>query len=734
MVALSTLLPPLPVEAKFAEAIAGPEPAVDYMLSAPSPPGDLDQWLQRASAGDAYAQWVVAQKRLAAGVPYREEALAAFRQSAEAGYAQAELDWGRILIHGLYGVTAEPGTGLRWIERAEQSGNAEAAYELAVAYWSGTAGAVDRTKSLHWLKRSAEKGWARAREGLGLLLRDGVGTPRDASQAVIWLELAANQGRPGAKFALAALLAAGDGVERDDARALHSYRELAKAGYLPAEKMVAAMLAEGRGAETDLAALRTFLEKSALAGYANAAYELGTGLVNGRFGPVEREAGVRWVGQAAAADHPLAQFELAWLGEAPERRVAWLRRSANLGYTPAEFYLGMAYAYGTGITADDRIAIDWYRRAAGKGYMEAQSSLAWRYIQGVSMPQDDAQGIDWARRAADQGNELSMKNLVARLLSRRDKASRSEALVWIKRLAAGGHSHYQNVLGGIYSGRSPEFGTSLQDYEEALRWWQKSAAQGYSSAETNLGDAYLHGWGVAADVRQAIAWYERAVNRGDTNAGRKISDIYLFDGNAASSAGRSQRYQVGLVRGESEQLAQKEPQAHRWQTTTGRMDWSRVRAQAKLGDLDAQMQLATAYLQGNLGLPQSVRNAHHWYLKAAAQGNADALNNVGYTLYRGALGKREPEAARAWFEKAARAGSSNAMVSLAHMFEIGETGKRDVEKALVWLKQAAEANNAQAIERLVSVYRNGELGQKADFGKATYWSARRVPGGAKWKP
>ncbi|OYW25192.1 MAG: hypothetical protein B7Z49_01925, partial [Hydrogenophilales bacterium 12-63-5] len=124
--------------------------------------------------GDSFAQWVVAQRLLDEEPNNRQKALSMLKHSADGGYSQAELDWGRILLYGWFETTIDVPQGVNWIERAERSGKAEAAYVLAEAYWNGWAGAADRTKSVYWLKRAAEKGWAQAREVLGLMLRDGI--------------------------------------------------------------------------------------------------------------------------------------------------------------------------------------------------------------------------------------------------------------------------------------------------------------------------------------------------------------------------------------------------------------------------------------------------------------------------------------------------------------------------------------------------------------------------------
>ena len=188
----------LPAAARLMDSLPGSDASRENVLNAPTPPGDIDVWQQRAAAGDAFAQWVVGSRLLNAGQTHWEAGLASLKQSAENGYAQATLYWGWALLNGEYGITADVSQGLHWIERAEQSGNAQAAYVLAEAYWMGRTGARDRKKSVYWLRRAADKGWARAREVLGLMLRDGIEMPQDASEAARWLELAATQGRPDA--------------------------------------------------------------------------------------------------------------------------------------------------------------------------------------------------------------------------------------------------------------------------------------------------------------------------------------------------------------------------------------------------------------------------------------------------------------------------------------------------------------------------------------------------------
>ncbi len=54
-----------------------------------------------------------------------------------------------------------------------------------------------------------------------------------------------------------------------------------------------------------------------------------------------------------------------------------------------------------------------------------------------------------------------------------------------------------------------------QDYQEAVRWYQKAAEQGHAWAQVNLGLMYARGQGLAQDYVQAYRWYTLAAGQGD---------------------------------------------------------------------------------------------------------------------------------------------------------------------------------------------------------------------------
>ncbi len=67
---------------------------------------------------------------------------------------------------------------------------------------------------------------------------------------------------------------------------------------------------------------------------------------------------------------------------------------------------------------------------------------------------------------------------------------------------------------------------SLKNYEKAVEWYQKAAAQGLSSAQCNLGFCYAHGQGVTQNYEKAVEWYQKAVAQGHSSAQCNLGFCY----------------------------------------------------------------------------------------------------------------------------------------------------------------------------------------------------------------
>ena len=80
----------------------------------------------------------------------------------------------------------------------------------------------------------------------------------------------------------------------------------------------------------------------------------------------------------------------------------YLKKSADMGYAPAQIYVAVSYRRGEGVAADAAQAQSWYLKAAEQGSAEAQNSYAYMFFYGEGVPEDPARAIPWFRKAAAQ--------------------------------------------------------------------------------------------------------------------------------------------------------------------------------------------------------------------------------------------------------------------------------------------------------------------------------------------
>jgi len=126
----------------------------------------------------------------------------------------------------------------------------------------------------------------------------------------------------------------------------------------------------------------------------------------------------------------------------------------------------------------------------------------------------------WIRRAAKQGDVEARKELARRCIigqgiyqggyfvkvSRSNAEEKIEFRYWIWQAAKLGDAEAQNKLGVMYAQDSND--------KEAIKWFKKSAEQGFASAQFNLALMIAKGWGVPVNQKKAIQWFILAAEQG----------------------------------------------------------------------------------------------------------------------------------------------------------------------------------------------------------------------------
>ena len=156
----------------------------------------------------------------------------------------------------------------------------------------------------------------------------------------------------------------------------------------------------------------------------------------------------------------------------------------------AQYSLGIAFAQGSIVSADQEQATYWFRRAALLGHLEAQASYGHR-----------------------------IKSLFCT-----DKVDKAESLKWIKTAAERGHAGAQESLGDIYAYEKDMVST---DMKLAVYWWGKASRQGQYFATMSLARTLKEGNGVDKNPEAAANLYRMLAARGLADAQYEFAECYL---------------------------------------------------------------------------------------------------------------------------------------------------------------------------------------------------------------
>ncbi len=207
------------------------------------------------------------------------------------------------------------------------------------------------------------------------------------------------------------------------------------------------------------------------------------------------------------------------------------------------------------------------------------------------------------------------------------------------------------------------------DYQEAIKWYQKAADQGYAKAQYNLAFMYANGKGVQQDDKQALYWYQKAADQGGVNA----------------------QFNLGIMYNIGKGVQQDYRQAVYWFQKT-----------ADQGDAVAQLNLGIMYADGK-GVQQDYKQAVYWFQKAADQSHALAQFNLGNMYDNGFGVQQDYKQAVYWYQKAADQGGELAQYNLAVMYGKGRGIELNYERAIYWFKMAAKQGNKNALAALAAL-------------------------------
>ena len=402
--------------------------------------------------------------------------------------------------------------------------------EAEALYASSPRTANDVEQAIENLKQAAFDDHLPSQKRLGQIYSEGDGVEQDYEKAFDWLRRAAGQNDAESQFYVALSYAKGDiGVDKDTKEAIRWYQKSADQNFSPALVAIGMHYLRGDGVTKDLKQAKTYFTKAD----------------SNDFPPAQ--SALELVDAEIEANKPK-----------PLSKLEQLELAAEEGKVQSQFELAEAYEDGKlGLRKNSKTALRFYLKAAENDHVPSQRLLAKRYEDGIkpfSTSYTDA--TKWYQRAADQGDSDSKRRL-SELKAGGGKTGF---------LASRGSKTAQYDLGQMFTDGSGV----KQDFDEAAKWFRKSAAQGSDSAQFQLGFLYQQGLLGERDYPKAVEWYLKSANQGNKNALFNLGRIY-------------QKGATGVEQSDKE--------AVRW-----------YRLAANQGDRDARKQL-------KILLPEKVRNS-----------------------------------------------------------------------------------------------------------------------------
>lgn len=353
----------------------------------------------------------------------------------------------------------------------------------------------------------------------------------------------------------------------------------------------------------------------------------------------------------------------------------------------------------------------WVRIGADAGQPEFQSALAAILIQGTIVKKDDTAAERLFLKAVAQGFVKGYAALGSFYFSKQNYA---EAIRWFELGAVLGDPGAHTGLGALYAGG---FGVT-RDHAKALTFWKIAAEKKSAAAQFGMATLYANGWGVARDDAQAVQWFQLAAKQGFAGAQAALANAYEFGNGVPVDAGAAQNWRK-IADQSARAAAQNGPRrmypdccdGEPEQTMADVVKWYRL--DAETGDAERQLIFAR-FLFSN----KKTQEAIVWLERAATQGHAHAMAELGAIYLSGYGLSANPELGLKYTRLAAEQGIASARIRLADIYQKGIFVHQSLIAAYALYFNAATAGKAPG--QLLNTYRSpiDELMSEADIARA----------------
>ena len=416
----------------------------------------------------------------------------------------------------------------------------------------------------------------------------------------------------------------------------------------------------------------------------------------------------QWPGSAhdlldiiADGSSELAASPLPWVCSSPDdqyQAALVLFRGGPDGVAPHERKRDLVGA----VNLFRRLAIEDHHVGAMKWFSRCLRS-------GWGVDVDMASGNEWCRRAADAGDVFCVGLCFSFGLGCVTDLVRAHACI----MAA---ANAGDPCGMNAAGVNFDCGEGVaKDYAASRMWYERAYAWGDIAAINNLACCYRDGHGVMRNVHRAIGMFEAAAASGDVRAMNNLGQLYsrgaedlavdaaaghAWYRRAADKKNAAGMCSVGICYALGRGVPKDDVAAFDW--------YSRA---AHLGEPAAMINLALLLRKGLRGVSRNLAAAGEWLAKAANAGNVDAIRTLAMTYLEDKAHCSSEDVSKAveLFRRAAAQGDAGAMNDLGWAFDCGyiDMAERRGESAIYWFQRSADAGCPEAYNNLGACYEGG---------------------------
>ena len=383
------------------------------------------------------------------------------KQKANEGDVEAQFQLYLWYNNGI-AVSKNERLGKEWLNKAADGGHADALNELGALYSSGEGVFQNIKKAAGYFEKAAEKGLSLAQANLGLMhYKGGIDFPRNLEKArayfqeavkakeptafsgmgwialeegnkesaIEWFKQSQATNEPWGVFGLGLLYLTDKSLGISSEAAFELLEQVAES-HPRAKYFMGIYHFYGFGTaaeeipltnngwlkrieatpETARSEGLTLITHAAADGDMEAAQALGVLYLTGAGVDVDLKLALRWIGKAAKAHQPAAQYLLALLYQEgygtdrnPAMAATWSKRAAMNDFVPAQLLLSSFYTRGFGFGQSDAKAKYWLTKAAESGLAKAQWVLSSYYRNGTIFKKDPKKMMLWLKKAEAQG-------------------------------------------------------------------------------------------------------------------------------------------------------------------------------------------------------------------------------------------------------------------------------------------------------------------------------------------